>query len=325
MSIFNDVINLVNDGASILLFFLLEERNEEPVIKFANIADENNGNNTTTDLFNAYKELIENKFSDLEQEDIINLSSADDRLGAVYKYDLEEIPSLFSSMRTTLENLEPSALSTFNHNSDNFEDVKGLIIVIGDAQNKVVLYKKNYPISLLRRDKFALIPIPRSTRLKKVSDDILKIDINLHFMLFNNEFYIFDLKKMEQLIGYDGIIKKEAMKSIGAIKDMGLLQDVQPLIDDIDDITFSRKLTKVYKDSKVIGRVSNQNIISFVKEHSYFKKNPIKYDELDYKLTIDTKTSKKALVKLLNDDLLHSDLTKFEYDSVAKNSLETNE
>lgn len=325
MSIFNDVINLINDGASILLFFLLEERNEEPVIKFANIADENNGNNTTTDLFNAYKELIENKFSDLEQEDIINLSSADDRLGAVYKYDLEEIPSLFSSMRTTLENLEPSALSTFNHNSDNFEDVKGLIIVIGDAQNKVVLYKKNYPISLLRRDKFALIPIPRSTRLKKVSDDILKIDINLHFMLFNNEFYIFDLKKMEQLIGYDGIIKKEAMKSIGAIKDMGLLQDVQPLIDDIDDITFSRKLTKVYKDSKVIGRVSNQNIISFVKEHSYFKKNPIKYDELDYKLTIDTKTSKKALVKLLNDDLLHSDLTKFEYDSVAKNSLETNE
>ncbi len=34
--------------------------------------------------------------------------------------------------------------------------------------------------------------------------------------------------------------------------------------------TFTRKLTKVYKGSKVLGKVSNQTIIEFSQKHYYF-------------------------------------------------------
>lgn len=323
MSIFDQIIDIVNGEVSISLFFMMKnEHEEESIIKFANIAEENDRVNTTTDLLNVYKDLINNRFSDLEDSSIMELSSADDRRDAIYLYDLDELPTLFSNMKSTIPLLEGEDYPIFNSHNDNFSDIKGIIIIIGDAQEKVVLYKQNYPISLLKRDKFTLTPLSHPTRLGRLTDDILKIDINFHFMLFNDEFFIFDIKKMEQLTGYDGIIKKEAIKSIDAIRNIGLLQDVQPLIDDLDDISFSRKLTKVYKDSKVIGRVPNNKIINFIKEHAYFKINPIKIDESNQKLAIDTKVSKNALIKLLNDDLLHSDLTEFEYDSVAKNDVE---
>jgi hypothetical protein len=78
-------------------------------------------------------------------------------------------------------------------------------------------------------------------------------------------------------------------------------------------------LTRIYKDSKVVGKVSNQGIIRFAQTHSYFKKNPIKINENNEKFILDTKKSKNAFLKLLNDDLLTSELTKAEYESLAKN------
>jgi len=167
-----------------------------------------------------------------------------------------------------------------------------------------------------------IVPVPHTTRFKKLDNDILKIDINFQYSLIDDEFYIFDLGKLESLIGFDGIIMKEAQKSIDAIEKMGLLEDAQPLRDDIEDIAFSRKLTKVYKDSKVIGKVDNKIIVSFVNQHAYFKNHPIKTNQSGDKLIIDTKVSKNALIKLLNDDLLYSALTNSEYESVAKNDIE---
>ena len=68
-----------------------------------------------------------------------------------------------------------------------------------------------------------------------------------------------------------------------------------------------------------MGKVTNETIIAFTREHSYFKTNPIKLNAEGNKFVLDTKKSKNAFVKLLNDDLLTSNLTRSEYEVLAKN------
>lgn len=323
MSIFEEVNGLVNDKINLLMYFVMKSDDGDSLeIKAANIEDgDSSDENTTEELLNAYRTLITNDFSNLTGDSLVKLSSADDRLNAVYQYDLDEKPEIFSIMEDALKMSVPGSREPvyFNFKEDDMKLIQGIIIVLGNSVKQVVFYKQSYPISLLRRDKITLVQ--HKSRFKRLDKDVLRVDINYHFMYFEKKFYIFDLKQMEKLTGYDGIIKKEAIKSIIEIQNMELLEDVQPLKDDLDDVTFARKLTKVHKDSKVIGKIDNDIIINFISKHSYFKKHPIKVNEKKSKLIIDTKISKKALISLLNDDLLQSELTEQQYHSRAKDDV----
>jgi hypothetical protein len=67
----------------------------------------------------------------------------------------------------------------------------------------------------------------------------------------------------------------------------------------------------------VLGKVPNKVIVEFTKNHSYFTKNPLK--SIDDKFILDTKRAKETFIKLINDDFLKSELTNYEYESLAKN------
>ena len=127
---------------------------------------------------------------------------------------------------------------------------------------------------------------------------------------------------MEKICGFQEIIKKEAEKSIEAIGTADLIEDVEVLHDELDNTAFARKLTQIYKDSKVLGKVEKKDIIAFTQRHPFFIKNPLKLNATEDKFVLDTKRSKNTFIKLLNDDLLTSDLTKAQYESLAKNNVE---
>lgn len=182
------------------------------------------------------------------------------------------------------------------------------------------MYKQQYPISLLKRDRYMLTPIPHQNRLKKFNQDILRVDFNYQFFLWKDIIYISDIDKMERICSFHNIIVNEAKKSIQAIEQMDILDNVEVLSDELDNITFARKLTRVYKDSKVIGKVENAKIVAFSQQHSYFQKNPLKLNENKDKFLLDTKKSKNTFIKLLNDDLLTSELTSNDYEALAKNN-----
>ena len=133
---------------------------------------------------------------------------------------------------------------------------------------------------------------------------------------------ILNINKLESICGFHDVIRREAKKGLESIKKMEILEDVEPLEDELDNVAFSRKLTKVCTHSKVVGKVSNKKIIKFTKRHKYFESHPIKLNAEGDKFILDTKKSKEAFLKLLNDYLLRSELTKGEYESVAKNSVE---
>lgn len=216
---------------------------------------------------------------------------------------------------------DDSDFELFNFQEDSLDEIDAFIIVIGTAENKMVLYKQQYPISLLRRDKYMFTPVLHENRLKKVQQDILRVDFNFHFCYINEIFYISDIDRMEKICSFHNVIVNEARKSIKLILDADILDDVEVLEDELDNVTFARKLTKIYKDSKVLGKISKDVIVEFTKKHSYFKKNPLKSTD-ENKFILDTKKSKETFIKLMNDDFLKSELTNYEYESLAKNGME---
>ena len=314
----NEIQEMLQGKISIKMYALIRREDEETV-KFINIADEQNKeDNTAHGLLNGFVEAINNKFLNYEGDDeVIKLSAADERKNGLYYYDLEVFPE---EMEALINVYNQDDIETFNFQEDSLENIAAFIIVIGNEEEKIVMYKQQYPISLLKRDRYMLTPIPHENRLKKYEHDILRVDFNYQFFLWKDRVYISDIDKMEKICSFHNIIVNEAKKSIQAIEHMAILDDVEVLYDELDNITFARKLTRVYKDSKVIGKVDNAKIIEFSQHHAYFKNNPLKLNESKDKFLINTKKSKNTIIKLLNDDLLTSELTSNDYEALAKNN-----
>lgn len=307
-----------NQACGIELYAEVKVDNRK-TLKRVNIADESEQeDNTSTDLMEGFIEVILSSLEKSAEQDILKLSAADERKDAIYYYDLEKLPSEMEALKTVCNNEEDIEL--FNFKEDELNQIVGFVIAIGNAKSKAVLYKQQYPISLLKRDRYMLTPIPHKNRLKKYDMDILRMDFNYQFMLWKDTVYITDIDRMEKICSFHDIVINEAKKSIEKIKDIDILDNVEVLNDELDNITFARKLTRIYKDSKVLGKVENSVIIDFTQKHAYFKKNPIKLTQDKDKFILDTKRAKDAFVKLMNDDLLTSQLTNSDYESLAKNA-----
>lgn len=314
-----EIQKMLKKKRGITMYAMLRDEDKE-IVKSVNIADEQETtDNTAQELMDGFVETINNKFSSYDDNDeIIKLSAADERKNGLYYYDLEELPE---EMDILMRISEPKAdISTFNFKVDSLENISAFVIVVGNAEDNIIMYKQQYPISLLRRDRYMLTPIPHQNRLKRVEQDILRVDFNYQFFLWKGTIYISDISKMEKICSFYNIIINEAKKSIQTIETIDILDNVEVLYDELENITFARKLTRVYKDSKVLGKVENAAIIEFSQRHSYFKKNPLKLNENKDKFLLDTKKSKNTFIKLLNDDLLTSELTRNDYEALAKNN-----
>lgn len=315
-----EIEEMLSEKHGIMLYAVLKTE-EEKIVKFLNIADEDDDtDNTSSDLLKGFTEIIRNKFAVYNEDDeIMKLSSADERKNALYYYDLDELPMEMERLKGISETL--SAGEVFNFKEDNLNQIIALIVVVGNENHNLIMYKQQYPVNLLNRDRYMLTPILHKNRLKRFDQDILRIDFNYQFFLWNDVVYISDIEKMEKICSFHNIVVNEARTSIQKIEEMNILDNIEVLNDELDNITFARKLTRIYKDSKVIGKVSNQAIIEFSLRHHYFKNNPLKLTESKDKFILDTKRSKETFIKLMNDDLLTSQLTNSDYESLAKNNL----
>lgn len=316
----DEIEEMLSEKHGIMLYAVLKTE-EEKVVKFLNIADEDDDtDNTSSDLLKGFTEIIRNKFAVYNEDDeIMKLSSADERKNALYYYDLDELPMEMERLKGISETL--SAGEVFNFIEDSLNQIIALIVVVGNENHNLIMYKQQYPVNLLNRDRYMLTPILHKNRLKRFDQDILRIDFNYQFFLWNDVVYISDIEKMEKICSFHNIVVNEARTSIQKIEEMNILDNIEVLNDELDNITFARKLTRIYKDSKVLGKVSNQAIIEFSLRHHYFKNNPLKLTESKDKFILDTKRSKETFIKLMNDDLLTSQLTNSDYESLAKNYL----
>ncbi len=302
----------------IILYAVLKKSLE---LKRVNITDEAEKDNTSEELKKGFIEAIRRNFAELDDDaEILKISAADERSRALYYYDLDELPDEMRLLKNAEKSESFDSTDFFDFHEEQLEQIAAFIIVLGTEDNKIILYKQQYPISLLKKDHFMATPIYHKNRLKKVEQDILRIDFNYQFFELDGRIYISDIQKMEKICSFHNIIRNEAQKSIYLIEKAGIVDNIEALKDDLDEISFARKLTRIYKDSCVLGKVANEEIILFSQKHSFFKNHPLKLNASGNRFLLDTKNAKNTFLKLLNDDFLKSELTNFEYEALAKNN-----
>lgn len=209
---------------------------------------------------------------------------------------------------------------TGNFNDEQIVEINSLLIVIGNNEQQVSLFKKLAPIEVIGRGSFFL----RKTaeRFERFSNNLLRISSGFQALSINGSVIILNLKTIEKSFGFTEVIQREALLGIEAIRQMSIVQNIEELESLIDNITFARKLIKVARSSPVIhNNIPNIQIIDFTKNHPALR-GKIRYNEDESMIKLHTKKSKDLFVKLLNDDFLTSELTRLFYDSLAKDGIE---
>ena len=308
-------------GTNIDVFFIMKG-DDGGVVKKANIA-----NGATDGLRKAHLDNIGQLVSMMEEGldglTVLNLSAADDRKSAIYRYDLDDRPQFFDAFKEIEEHQHDDYFTKengrfFDFSKDDLSQIDAFVIHIGNDDNSIMIFRKNYSVNLFKRDRIYLIK-ESDTRFDTMKDDFIRLDAKIDFLYVNDEVYIYNLDVLERFGDFHQIITKEATASLEDIDKLGLVFNIDILSGRVDDLRFARKLAKISKYSPVF-KVPQVNIIEFTKKHPFLK-DKFKYTADGSQIELSSKLSQDNFVKLLNDDFLRSELTKIDYESPAKNRL----
>ena len=303
------------------LAFINAPEGELQIIIYANISGANEPRRLDikeedlTELRKLFVASIESSIISKEDHTVLLLSSADERGNCFYQYDLE-VPEGLGRLETIIGN---DSLQNFDFNKNNFESIESLIIVLADSKHEISLFKKLSTVEVIGRGGFILGKSKH--RIERFKDQLLRITSSFQALRVGGEIIIINLDAIEKEFGFHEVIIKEATKSLSVIEEKELVDNIDSLKELVSDVRFARKLTKVARNSPVIRLgIPNESIITFAKKHPLTKKK-MKYNDSQTKFHLDTKVSKNLLIKILNDDLLTSELTKLYYDSLAKDDI----
>ena len=250
---------------------------------------------------------------------VLPLSTADERGKCFYQYDLE-LPTELQLLESTIGN---DNLQNFNFGDNQLSDINSLIVVLADDKNEIALFKKLSPVEVIGRGGYMLWK--SNQRLERFDDQLLRISPKFQVLRVGAKIIIVDLTAIEKSFGFHDVITREATNSLNIIRNLQLVSNIESLEELVNDISFARKLIKIARNSPVIQlKIPNANIIAFSKSNP-LTKNKMRYNENETQFNLDTRVSKDLLIKILNDDLLTSELTKLYYDSLAKNEIEVEE
>lgn len=301
--------NIISTNPGINLFFALKEE-ESIKIKRADLAD----GDTQKYLKEQFISVLAEDFDREDELHILDISGADERAGAFYRYDFKEFPK---SLQYFYEFDYKKKYEFFSFKADDLLNLDAYLVVIGTAENYCVIYKKFYPVFLIGRDSFFLFPVEH--RFAKFDKEILRISKDYQFIRINGKVYIKDLSVLEKFGGFRGIIEKEAQEAIDAIGELDILEELDGLKETMHERTsFARKLCKLKNTSQVLKcKIPGEEIVNFSKTHPGIAGN-LKYNKEGNKILLTTKKSQNLFLKLLDDSYLTSLLTRQNYDSMAK-------
>ena len=136
-------------------------------------------------------------------------------------------------------------------------------------------------------------------------------------LLIENDFYILNLKYLDNNKEFATIIINRAEKSVDKIQELELVDDIEELRNRLLELSFSRRLMRAF-DSSPVTEMPKNIVLDFIRNHDKLK-NILKIE--NDKIKLSSKKSQDSFVRLLNDDFLFSKLTQNDYESMSKNIL----
>ena len=235
----------------------------------------------------------------------LELSNLDARGDTLYFYDLAEKPAEFASIGDLHNGVEPEMFTFANH---SIGDVKALVLKISSAANSVTFFKQVFPVSVVKRDQILLTW--GTDRFKVLTEDVLKILPGFDLMVLDDDFYVANLKKFEAEFSFEEVAKKAMIEVAEQIFQLDIVDDAKGYLANLE---ISKRHVLRAKGSTVFA-MQGQEIIDFIVAHPNYG-----LKVADGKIQLNSRNSVKFLFKLINEDILKSELTQVIYDSLAKN------
>lgn len=301
-----------NDQANIgvCVYALMKDANNPGPFKLDIEADAQAG------LKALFLQSLRDEISSKEELSVLALSSADERVNVIYVYDLD-IPEELTSLEAVIAQDD---LPMLDLNEKSLSSIKALLIEMGNDIGQLVLYKTMAPVNIFGRSSFFLRK--HESRLERLNDEFLRVSAGFQMLRINDALLVLNLEALEHNFGFHDVIKKEAALGIDAIVSAELVTNPDVLRELVDDVKYARRLTKIVKASPVLkAGISGESIVQFCQTFPHLV-GRVRFNEEGNKVILDTKVSKDLFIKVLMDDFLTSELTKFHYASVAKDAVE---
>lgn len=273
------------------------------------------------DITAGVRDALRNQFRTFLQNEIVNnddlvfasILESDGKTKGVFTFDVEEKPDGVGSLSDLLEDEQ---VETFNFANESLEHLFGFIFLLGNAEEKIALYKKHYPINAIQRDRILMVK-KSATRLEEVGEDIIKIDSSIQFVQIEDNLLILDTNTLERFFGFEQVIQARATANVNnLIAGTNFLVDQNGLLGRLTNVTFARKLMKLNENSPVL-LVDFDKLKEFIKQHPKLSKS-IKFNADESRIALQTNVSMELFIKLLDDDYLKSELTDFLYEADRK-------
>lgn len=312
-----NIDSVMNDSYSLQLYFVLRQDNQF-VLRLADLEDDS----AAPELEALFTDNIRNRVLENDDLALCQLSTDDERDNAIYHYDYETYPDELGVFKDFNITTAISVTPKFDFSKDDLGTLFGYIIYIGTMQNGIVLFKKHFPISLIKRDSFLLGAVKDKRRFEKVSgEDIIRMNGSIQLLKVNEQIYVLNIKMLERNMGFTELIHKAAAQTVTSIEELGILEDIEVLKDSVAEVSFARKLSKVKRTSPIFKLgITKETIVEFTKTTAELA-GKFKYSADGLTIRLDTKKSKDAFLKLMNDAFLRSELTKQYYEASAKDQL----
>lgn len=311
------IIDLEVDCKALVYFAL--KKDGATTLKKANIQEA-----VLTNIAEGYRNTLKaeiKKFNADAERTVLNISDRDDRANIVYRYDIPDVePSFFDKMREVTEEHPVNYFSDnrmFNFDIDSLSDIDYFIIELGSEDNKIVIYRNNFNINLMKQAPGRFYFNKSGTQLTSVTDDILRMDTLIDALKMDEDFFVLNLGYLDSSREFTAIIRSRAENTINSIAQLNLVDSIDGLRDRLSELAFARRLMKVMDSSPVIDMPAAE-VLDFVRNHE--KLNKVLKVENE-RISIHTKKAQDYFIKLMNDDILRSLLTRRDYESSSKNRI----
>lgn len=252
--------------------------------------------------------VIRDKF--LGDDTILDSSdNIDDNRKVLYEIPLSDFYNPFSCISGYA-----SITAVYDESAQEF--LMGFLFRINTNDDAVIwAYQNVYQQQLVKRSKSVFAMFAGNTYVP-LDRDVLKIESKVDFLLLDSSLIALNIGLLERNFGFEKYIRAEAKKTVQAVLAMGILSSTEKFAALENKLTNAKKLMKA-KRSPVL-EMSPTTLIQKLSEHPRYKD---KFSFTGNKIVIKSQKNALEFIKMLNDNIVRSDLTNQEYDSSIKERL----
>lgn len=303
----NEIKNILtkNNGIEIYVYIKLMVNNEEKFkVKKLNAQD-----NLRDKLQEEIEKRLNEKYchDDVKYKFIENYNEIKNEYCIIEKKD-------FCGINTICELDEIKEFFKYDN-----ETIEGFIFKYGTESEYLILYQQFYSINLTNKDKTIMgyiEIISGKPQFKLVENNILKFTHNIDILILNKYVISDKFKILEHNFGFQNYIDNISNNVKNEIANIEMLEETDKVNNFFNDYEFKKKLVKI-KGSKVL-KMNREEILRRVSTDNIYNKI-IKIE--NGKIKIESKKDFNNFMKLLNDDILISNITNTTYDTTAKTEM----